>query len=120
MVLKYSSLLSIVIFRKLRDYCIEHAMLFTDIGSSEKADMAITKNGVQSLVYIYSGEGSMKDISFGKETRVFIVFITDEALREFTDKLYSAYGSDAEMLKLGISSGTIRLISTERMDRLLY
>lgn len=110
----------LVIFRKLRDYCIEHAMLFTDIGSSEKADMAITKNGVQSLVYIYSGEGSMKDISFGKETRVFIVFITDEALREFTDKLYSAYGSDAEMLKLGISSGTIRLISTERMDRLLY
>ena len=110
----------LVAFRRLRDYCIENAMLFTDLDATANGDMIITKNGVQSTVYLYSPRSGMRDITFKPDSRIFIVFLTQEALQEFQDKLYSSYGQDAELLRMGVSSSMVKLVSMEKPEQLLY
>jgi hypothetical protein len=109
----------LAIFRKLRDYCVAHAMLFTDIEGSEAADINITKSGAQAYILIYSSISGMKKIPLATSSRWYIVFLNDEARREFRDKLYEASGDEAEALKMGIYYGYIKLIDTGNLDALI-
>jgi hypothetical protein len=47
------------------------------------------------------------------------MFLNEDVLREFMDKLYSSFGKDAEILKLGVEYNYIRLMDTEHLDQLL-
>ena len=109
----------LAIFRKLRDYCVAHAMLFTDIDSSEVADVSITKSGVQIYILIYSGISGMKKISLAAGSKWYIIFINDEARRNFQDKLYEASGDEAEALKMGIYYSYVKLADTDNLNAIV-
>ncbi len=110
----------LAVFRKLRDYCISHAILFTEMDSSDIADAVISKSGVQAHVIIYSSISGMRSIRLVNGIKTFIVFIDEETKQSFLEKLYSSYGEEAEMLKIGISYSYIKLVSTNALDQLLF
>ncbi len=110
----------LVIFRKLRDYCVEHAILFTDLDTNDNADMVITRSGSQSQIFIQSGPTSRKKIKMSKDQRAFLVFLDEESRAEFTDRLYFSYGEESELLKMGVSYSTIKMIDTNNLDQLLF
>ena len=71
----------LVIFRKLRDYCVSHAMLFTDLDSIDGADMFITKRSqADQPVHIHQSS-KMKQITLSRDSSVVIVFLDDDSLR---------------------------------------
>ncbi len=109
----------LVVFRKLRDYCVSHATLFTDLDTNATCDMQVTKSGSQSLVYIYSRGSKLKEMKVTDDSRIFVVFINEEARLAFMDRLYASYGEQAEVLKTGIAYSYIRLIDAEHLDQLI-
>ncbi len=108
----------LVIYRKLKDYCISNAMLLTEMGASSKADVIVTNKGAQNYVKIYSPGLKAKDIEVSQKTRTFIVFIDEEARMSFLDKLYLSYGNNAEILKMAISYGNVRLVDSNNLSDL--
>lgn len=110
----------LVVFRKLRDYCVAHALLFTDIEASDKADMLITKDTKQIDVFIYSQGSKARKLNLVEGAKNVIVFIDEESRQEFEEKLYSAYGEEAMMLKLGIEYNYVRLVDCEHLNQLIF
>ncbi|MDE1869456.1 MAG: hypothetical protein KGH71_00525 [Candidatus Micrarchaeota archaeon] len=108
------------IFRRIRDYSVGHAILFTEIGSSEAADIVLSKGGAQTHVAIYSSISGVKKIDVNSEFKTYIVFADEEKLLAYTDKIYKSYGSEAEMLKIGISYGYIRLVEANALDQIVF
>ncbi|MGA3020782.1 MAG: hypothetical protein ABSD68_02435 [Candidatus Micrarchaeales archaeon] len=108
----------LTIFRKLRDYCVQHAMLFTDLNASSSADMIITKNTKQTSIFIYTATSAMKKMTLSNESRVAIVFLNEETMKAFLDKLYASFGKEAEILKLGVEYNYVRLLDTDHLDQL--
>lgn len=108
----------LVIFRKLRDYCVSHAILFTDLDADKTADMLVTKNGRRSSVFISASGSKMKKVSLSNEMKSFIVFMDDAARQDFISKLYTSLGKDAELLKLGIEYNYVRLVDCDHLDQL--
>ena len=108
----------LVIYRKLRDFCVANAMLFTELDTSSNLDMIITNKSTQNFIKIFSGDMKIKDIEIKTGARMFITFLNEEARLQFLDKLHSSYGTNAELLKMAISYGNIRLIDTDHIDQL--
>ncbi|MDE1854799.1 MAG: hypothetical protein KGH57_00555 [Candidatus Micrarchaeota archaeon] len=108
----------LTIFRKLRDYCVSHAILFTDLDSADSADMIITKEGKQMNIFVYSSSARMRELTLSRDTKTAIVFIDEEAMREFMNKLYDSLGKEAEVLKLSIEYNYVKLLDTEHLDQL--
>ncbi|MGC9156817.1 MAG: hypothetical protein ACP5GD_01360 [Candidatus Micrarchaeia archaeon] len=109
----------LVIFRQLRDYCVSHAMLFTDLNTEPIADMLITKSSRQAAVIIYSSQSGMRKFSVSSRLPTFIVFLNEDIKREFTKKLYLSYTKSASVLKLAIDYSYVKLISLETLDQLI-
>ncbi|MDE1824812.1 MAG: hypothetical protein KGH61_02220 [Candidatus Micrarchaeota archaeon] len=108
------------IFRRVRDYCVGHSILFTDIGTSEKADITLSKSGVQVHALLYSGISGIRDIGISQESRTYIIFADQEKKLQFTERLYGSYGNQSEMLKMGLSYEYIRLIDASELDQLIF
>ena len=111
----------LVIFRKLRDYSVANAMLFTDLDAYDNVDMMITNKGMQNYVYIYSKlseNQKLRNIPLSKNHKTFIVFLTDEDRLAFIDRLNISYGEESEILRMSIESLDIRLIDTEDLTQL--
>jgi hypothetical protein len=108
----------LTIFRKLRDYCIANAMLFTDLGTSESNDMVITKNGISENIIIYSKE-NYRDINISENSRILLVFLNDIERLNFLDGLYLSYGKSAEILKMSINYGYIKLIDSNNLKEII-
>lgn len=107
-------------FRRIRDYSVGHAILFTDIGASDIADMILSKSGSQARVVIYTSDSKMRKIDASSDQKTYVVFTDEEKLLEFADKLYKSYGSASEMLKIGISYGYVRLIDATNLDQIVF
>ena len=109
----------LVIFRKMRDYCVSHATLFTDLDTDANVDMIMTKEGKQASVLIYSNLSKIKKMEVSKDSKIFVVFLDEETRTAFSDALYEAYGDEAEALKLGIEYNYIRLIDCHNLDKIV-
>jgi len=108
------------IFRRIRDYCVGHALLFTDVGASEAADITLSKSGAQTHIVIYSSLGTMRNIEVAPNFKTYVIFSDEEKMLGFTEKLYKSYGNQAEMLKIGISYGYIRLVDASNLDQIVF
>ena len=108
----------LVIYRKLKDYCISNAMLMTEMGASSKADVIVTNKGAQNYVKIYSEDMKVKDIDISQKIRTFIVFLEEEDRLSFMDRLYKSYSDNAEILKMAINYGNVKLIDSSNLDEL--
>jgi hypothetical protein len=108
----------LVIYRKLRDFCVANAMLFTELDSSSNMDMIITNKSTANYIKICTSDMHVKDMEIKQGSRIFIAFLSEEEKMSFLDKVYMSYGKDAEILKMAISYGNIKLIDTNHMDDL--
>ncbi len=108
----------LVIYRKLRDFCVANAMLFTELDSASNIDMIITNKSFQNFIKIYTDDMRLKDIEIKPGARMFMVFLDEEKKMLFLDKLYMSYGINAEILKMAVSYGNLRLLDTSHLDDL--
>ena len=108
----------LVIYRKLKDYCISNAMFMTEMGTSSKADVIVTNKGAQNYIKIYSADMKIKDIDISQKIRTFIVFLEEEDRLSFMDRLYKSYNNNAEILKMAINYGNVKLIDSNNLDEL--
>ncbi len=108
----------LAIFRKLRDYCVSHAMLFTDLDSNAISDALVTKDSKQMAIFIYASSSPMRKITLSRDSRISILFLNEESSREFLKELYDSVGKDAEVLKLGIEYSYIKLIDADHLSQL--
>ncbi len=100
-------------FKKLRVWLVTHAYMFTDVNASEAADMVVTAKGERAYVIIYSQTSKFKDVPMAKGAQTYIAFINSEKMLEFRDALGDAEGDQAELLRMYVSSGRIRLMDAD-------
>lgn len=105
-------------YRKLRDYCISNAMMFTEMDASSKSDVIINSKGTQYFVKIYSKDRKITDLEISQRNRTVILFLDEESRLDFLDTLYKSYGRNAEILKMAVNYGNVRLVDTDNLDDL--
>ncbi len=93
-------------------------MLFTELDSSSNIDMIITNKSTQNFIKIYSEDMRIKEIDIKPGARMFLAFLNDEKKQLFLDKLYTSYGRSAELLKMAVGYGNVKLIDTDHLDEL--
>ncbi len=103
----------LAVFKKLRLYMVTHAYVFTDLDTSQNADMNVVVGGERHNVVIYAPSSKFKNIPVSANSKTFIAFMNDDRLEDFKDRLYSISDAGAEQLKLYISAGYVKLISME-------
>lgn len=105
----------LAIFRQLRDKCIAKAIVASELNASPDADAVISKSGAKAYVMIYSKVSGLRPMRISSDSKSFIVFKDGDTLEDFREDLYLAYGDHAEMLKMGIAYGYLRLASVDEI-----
>ncbi len=100
-------------FKKLRVWFVTHAYMFTEVNASDSADIVVTVKGERALVIIFSGSSKFKSVPLVPNVQTYLAFINSEKMLEFKDALDSAVGDDAELLKMYIAGGRIRLMDAD-------
>ena len=108
----------LVMYRRLRDYCIANAMLITEPDGSDKADVVITRKGAQDYVKIYSSSVRIKDMEIGQRVKTFLLFLDEDKMLSFMEVLYKSYGPNAEILKMAINYGNVKLVHSDDLGAL--
>ncbi len=106
----------LVIYRKIRDFCIANGMMSTEMDTATKWDMVVTRKGTQKYIKIYSENFKIRDIEINKNIRTFVVFLNEDNRLDFMDKLRKSHGKNAEILKLAIKYGNVKLTDSENLD----
>ncbi|MEM3791312.1 MAG: hypothetical protein QXL16_01110 [Candidatus Micrarchaeaceae archaeon] len=104
------------VFRKLRDFFVTNAILFTDLDSSKEADIVITIKGVQKRVIIYAGH--IRDFEIEPSIKVYIVFSSYIRKAEFEDFLSRSFSMEAEALKSAIEKKYVVLVDLDHLNEL--
>ncbi|MDE1860704.1 MAG: hypothetical protein KGH72_03210 [Candidatus Micrarchaeota archaeon] len=108
----------LVVFRRLRDFCVANAILFTDLDMAQGTDMIMTSKTSQSYVTIYSSLSGMRELTINTKSKLFIVFLDDEKKQGFLDNLYKSYNEESEVLKMAIDYGYVKLVDTYHLNSL--
>ncbi len=104
-------------FKKLRIYFVTHSYTFSEIDSSEEADMVASMHGDKKYVVIYSETTRFKNIPIYPDARTYLIFLNSDAMEEFRSKLYTTSSDEVEKLKMYISSDYIRLVDADNLDK---
>jgi len=88
-------------FRKIRNFFIQNAVMFTDLGKRSDCDILVNYRGATLFVHIYQGEDTLKKALLNaKKGRNFVVFNTRSELTDFEEKLEESASRLAVMLKM--------------------
>jgi hypothetical protein len=60
----------------------------------------------------------MRKITLSRDAKIALVFLNDNAIHNFQAKLYTSFGKEAEVLKLGIEYNYIKLVDSDHLDQL--
>ncbi|MEM0200857.1 MAG: hypothetical protein QXD23_00430 [Candidatus Micrarchaeaceae archaeon] len=99
----------LIIFRRLRDFFVSHAIPFTDIDKSVDSDMVVNLRGKTYKLFIFSKSSGVRPIKVTKENKNILIFISNEEKLNFIDSLYSVYNEQMNELRLAIYSGYLEL-----------
>ncbi len=108
----------LVIFRKLRDLFVSHAIPFTDLDLAPEADMVATLRDKNINLYIFSSISGVRKINIKSNNNI-IVFLDRETRLSFKDKLNNTYTKDMNDIRLVIYSNYVRLADIENPDLIL-
>ena len=106
-------------FKKMRIYLVTHAYVFTDIDSSNLADIVATLHGERKYIVIHSKTSKFQKMPIYANSKTYLVFLNSYRLDEFKDSLYSSMTKEAEELKIYISVGYVKLIDADNPDEML-
>ncbi|MCL5105974.1 MAG: hypothetical protein M1331_01065 [Candidatus Marsarchaeota archaeon] len=106
----------LAVFKKMRVFFVSHTFLFTDINMSETADIAATFHNQKINIVIYSQTSRFQRIPIYENAKTYIAFLNAERRENFKSNLYNSNSDEAEILKLYISSGILKLINADSPD----
>ena len=102
-------------FKKLRIYLVTHGYVFTDLDSSELADIVASLRSEKKYVVIYSKTSKfVKKLPIHTDSKSYLVFLNSDKLDEFKRNLYDSPDSESEFLKMYISVGYVSLVSADK------
>ena len=110
----------LVIFRRIHDFAVKNAMIFTNVDKAGDCDMLVTNRGMQKRIYFYSETTGTRKIKTTAGQATFLVFLTSEEKAQFSDKIYNTYSREAERIRTAIESSSLVLIDTENLRQLTY
>ncbi|MGC8669658.1 MAG: hypothetical protein ACP5TL_00705 [Candidatus Micrarchaeia archaeon] len=100
-------------FKKLRIYLVTHGYMFTDLDSSNLADIVATIRGERSYIIIYSKTSKFTKVPIYNNQTTYLAFLNTFKLEEFLRTLYVTYTPEAEQLKIYISTGSVKLLNAD-------
>ena len=100
-------------FKKLRIYFVSHTFMFTDLDTSNVADITATFHNQRINIFIYSETSKFKKTMTYEYAKTYIAFLNNDKLEEFKAKLFNSELPEAEELKLYISLNEIGLINAD-------
>ena len=101
-------------FKKLRMYLVTHGYMFTDLDSSDNADIIVTLHGERGRIIIYSKTSRFTALQPSSDSKTFIAFLNAESLEDFRNELANLYTPEAEKLRLYISAGMVILVNADQ------
>ncbi len=100
----------LAVFRSLRNFFINSAMLFTDVGQRTDCDILVNYRGENLFVHIYDGEDTVrKALANARKGKNFIVFASAEEMREFASRLATSATRPSIALKMEMDNRQITL-----------
>jgi hypothetical protein len=110
----------LVTFKKLRLYLVTHSYMFTDIDSSNLADIVATSlRSERKYITIYSETTRFKKVPIYEGSKSYLAFMNSEMLEEFKSNLYSSMTRESEILKVNLSTGVVGLLDADDPGELL-
>ncbi len=103
-------------FKKLRIYFLTHAYMFTGIGASDAADLIATKGGEKRYVLIYSKTSRFIDAPIHTDAKTVLVFLNEDSMRDFSERLHAVQSRETGMLALYISMGYLILADADHLE----
>ncbi|MEM3827086.1 MAG: hypothetical protein QXR58_00605 [Candidatus Micrarchaeaceae archaeon] len=100
-------------FKKLRTYFVTSTFVFSDLDSSNLADIVTTVHGERAYFVIYAETSKFKKIRIYPDIKTYIAFLNFEKLSEFRSQLYNSTSQDSEKLKMYISAGIVKLVDAD-------
>jgi hypothetical protein len=106
----------LAVFKKMRVFFVSHTFLFTDINMSDTADIVATFHNQKINIFIYSQTSKFQKIPIYENAKTYIVFLNADRMENFRSYLYNSDSNEAELIKLYISSGILKLINADSPD----
>jgi hypothetical protein len=104
----------LAIFRKLRSFFVSKSIHFSELGQSEQSDMEITYNGEKYFLTFFISWESLKRLKLIEGAKHMLVFLNEQELEEFKQKLFLSSSLQASILKLAIFSQKLFLIAASQ------
>ncbi|MGC8479258.1 MAG: hypothetical protein ACP5M9_01130 [Candidatus Micrarchaeia archaeon] len=99
----------LVIFRRLRDFLVAHALPFTDLDQAQDADMIITIRDKVNKIFIFSKTSGVRNIKLDNQSKYIILFLNSEERYEFKERLESTFDAEMSILRFAIFNNQIIL-----------
>ncbi|MGC8478605.1 MAG: hypothetical protein ACP5NE_01605 [Candidatus Micrarchaeia archaeon] len=109
----------LAIFKKLRNYFVKNTFVFSDLDSSNLADIVTTMHGDRVYFVIYADTSKFRNIKVYPDIKLYIAFLNADKLSEFKSKLYASASVEAEELKMYISAGVVKLVDADNPSEYL-
>lgn len=106
-------------FKKLRLWFVTHAYIFTDIDTSENADIVATLHTERKYVIIASKTSKFQKIPIYTGSKTYIAFLNAYKLDEFKTDLLNTYTPEAEELKMYLGADYVKLVDADNPEGLL-
>ncbi len=105
----------LVIFRKLRDFFVSHAIPFTDLDMSSEADIIATVRDKNFKLFIFSESAGVRDIKINAEEKNILIFLNKEIRLSFKDKLDNQYNDETNKLRMALYLNYLKLADIDSL-----
>ncbi|MDD5317291.1 MAG: hypothetical protein PHF51_01005 [Candidatus ainarchaeum sp.] len=110
----------LAMFREMRNFFINNAILFTEVGQRQDADVLANYRGENIFVHIYEGDESIARASrTAAKGMTYVVFASREELDEFERRLATSATSLAVTIKMESDIGRIQFITLGTLNAII-
>ena len=106
-------------FKKLRMHLVTHAYVFTEIDTSDRADMIATIHNERIYIVVYSRTSKFQRVPILTSSKTYLAFLNSYKLDEFEEYLHGSMTPMAEELRMYISAGQIKLVDADNPEDML-
>lgn len=110
----------LAMFRTLRNFFINNAVLFTDVGQRTDCDTLANYRGENLFIHIYDGgETVVRVLLAARKGRNYLVFESQGEMEEFMRRLSTSATPPSVALKMEMDSRQVALTHLEALGRIL-
>ncbi len=109
----------LAMFRGLRDICINEAVPFTQLESSEEYDSKITILGQDIFVHFYEGPETIGRVMGSLHNGLNMILAEDEGEKEELNEFLASGNEAATLLKLEVDSGSVQIKTLGGLQKMI-